>query len=261
MKGVSGKQIFTYIVIFAILGVVAAYFLGYKKNMEKVTTLQTSNNDLESRVTALKGYYDEQKTYIDAMEEMKPKVEKVLSKYGSNVKEEDQIMQAVISQQQVDVQYDNINLAKKEAMLTISEDIVKGAAMEKYQKQIAFSKKATTYKNKLDYHNLKKMIQSIYDSEYHIGIKGITYVKGEAVESKMVGIIDEETGEIIYVTDSAKDERVGILNGSLDLEFYYVSGNGVEYTKPDMKDYISGTEDFFALVAAEEEEEEEEEEQ
>ena len=209
MKGVSGKQIFTYVVIFAILGVVAAYFLGYKKNMEKVTNLQTSNSELESRVKALKGYYDEQKTYIDGMEEMKPKVDKVLSKYVSNVREEDQIMQAVISQKQADVQYENINLAKNEAMLTISQDVVKGAAIEKYQDEISFAKKSTTYKNKLDYHNLKKMIQSIFDSEYHIGIKGITYVKGEAVESKLLGIIDEETGEIVYVTDSAMDEKVG----------------------------------------------------
>lgn len=258
MKGVSGKQIFTYVVIFAILGVVAAYFLGYKKNMEKVTNLQTSNSELESRVTALKGYYDEQKTYIDGMEEMKPKVDAVLSKYVSDVREEDQIMQAVISQKQAEVQYDNINLAKKEAMLTISQDVVKGAAIEKYQNEISFAKKATTYKNKLDYHNLKKIIQSIFDSEYHIGIKGITYVKGEAVESKLLGIIDEETGEIVYVTDSEMDEKVGILDGSLDLEFYYVAGNGVEYKKPNMKEYLSGTEDFFALVTAEEEEEEEE---
>mgnify|MGYP003292912834 FL=1 len=89
-------------------------------------------------------------------------------------------------------------------------------------------------------------------------VRGITYVKGEAVESKLLGIVDEETGEIVYVTDSAMDEKVGVLNGSLDLDFYYVSGNGVEYKKPDMKEYVSGTEDFFALVTAEEEEEEEE---
>ena len=258
MKGVNGKQIFTYVVIFAILGVVAAYFLGYKKNMEKTTSLQTSNSELESRVTALKGYYDEQKKYLDAMAEMKPKVDKVLSKYVSDVREEDQIMQAVISQKQAEVQYDNINLAKKEVMLSIPQDVVKGAAIEKYQNKISFAKKSTTYKNTLDYHNLKKIIQSIFDSEYHIGIRGITYVKGEAVESKLLGIVDEETGEIVYVTDSAMDEKVGVLNGSLDLDFYYVSGNGVEYKKPDMKEYVSGTEDFFALVTAEEEEEEEE---
>ena len=53
MKGVSGKQIFTYVVIFAILGVVAAYFLGYKKNNEKTTSLEASNNTLEEKLRLL----------------------------------------------------------------------------------------------------------------------------------------------------------------------------------------------------------------
>jgi len=110
----------------------------------------------------------------------------------------------------------------------------------------------------LDYHNLKLMIQSIFDSEYNIGIKKISYTKAEVTESKLFGIMDPETGEITYVTNKALDEKVGILDGTIDLEFYAISGNGVKYTKPDMKEYLSGTEDFFGLTVPVEEEEEEE---
>lgn len=258
MKGVSGKQIFTYVVIFAILGVVAAYFMGYKKNNEKAASLEASNNTLEERVESLKGYYDSQKKYQDEMAAMVPEIDKVLSKFVSDVREEDLIMQAVISQRTTEVQYNQINMKQKEALLTIGEDVVKGANVEKYQKQISFDQKTTTYTNKLDYHNLKLMIQSIFDSEYNIGIKKISYTKAEATESKLFGIMDEETGEITYVTNKSLDETVGILDGTIDLEFYAISGNGVEYTKPDMKEYLSGTEDFFGLTVPEEEEEEEE---
>lgn len=258
MKGVNGKQIFTYVIIFAILGVVAAYFLGYKKNIEKATNLETTNAELKERVKSLEGYYNEQKVHLDAMEETKPKIKTILSKYAPDVKEEDQIMQAVASHNWAEVQYENINLANREEMLFIPADIVKGAGMEEYQNDIAFMKKTATYKNILDYEGLCDLIECVFMSNYDIGLKGISYVKGETTESKLFGMIDEETGEIVYVTDKKMDQKVGVLNGNIDLEFYYVSGNGEEYYRPNMQLYERGTEDFFALYDPEEEEEEEE---
>jgi len=258
MKGVSGKQIFTYIVLVAILGTVAVYFLVYKKNVEKTEALEASNATLEARVQSLKTYYDNQQTYKDDMAIMEPEIDTILSKYVSDVREEDQIMQAVISQRLATVQYESINLSKTERILTIPEQVVQGANVEKYQNEIAFASRETSYVNKLDYHNLKAMIQTLFDSEYNIGIKGISYSTQDVTESTIRGMLDEETGEIVYVKDSAEDKQIGILNGTLDLVFYYVEGNGVEYTKPDMEEYISGTEDFFALKKSEEEEEEEE---
>ncbi len=258
MKGVSGKQIFTYVILVAILGLVAVYFLVFQKNMEKTEALEASNASLESRVQSLQSYYDNQQTYKDDMAKMEPEIDKVLSKYVSDVKEEDQIMQAVISQKVAQIQYDSINLAESGRILTIPAEVVQGANIEKYQDEIAFSERKTTYTNKLDYHNLKTMIQTLFDSEYNIGIEGISYASTKATESTIYGMLNQETGEIIYVKDTSEDKQVGILNGTLDLVFYYVEGNGVEYTKPDMQEYISGTEDFFALNVGKEEEEEEE---
>lgn len=257
MKGINGKQLFTTVILFAVLIVVAVYFLFYQKNMDKKEALIASNETLKSRVEALQVYYDNQVTYIEDMEKMKPEIDTILSKYVSDVREEDQIMQAVISQRLATVQYDSINLANKKEMLVIPAEIVQGANIEKYQKQIVFEEKTTTYNNKLDYHNLKTVIQSIFDSEYNIGIKTISYGKATATESTLLGILDAETGEIIYVKDTALDQEVGILEGTIDLEFYCVAGNGVEYTKPDMKEYLSGTEDFFALAVPVVEDEEE----
>lgn len=255
MKGINGKQLFTTVILFAVLIVVAVYFLFYQKNMEKKDALVASNETLKARVESLQVYYDNQATYKEDMDKMAPEIDTILSQYVSDVREEDQIMQAVISQRLATVQYDSINLNEKKDLLVIPSEIVQGANIEKYQKQIAFEQKTSTYNNKLDYHNLKAVIQSIFDSEYNIGIKTITYTRGEATESTLIGMLDEETGEIIYVKDTALDKAVGILEGSIDLEFYCVSGNGVEYTKPDMREYLSGTEDFFALVVPEEEEE------
>ncbi len=255
MKGISGKQIFTYVVLVAILGVVAVYFLVYTKNMDKAEALEASNANLDARVKSLQTYYDKQQSYKDDMAKMEPEMEAILSKYVSDVKEEDQIMQAVISQRAATIQYDTLGLSEKKEMLTIPEDVVVGANVEKYQEEIVFQQKTASYSNKLDYHNLKNVIKSLFDSNYNIGIKTISYAKAEATESTLYGFVDEETGEMIYVKNTEEDKQVGILQGTLDLEFYCVEGNGVEYTKPDMSDYISGTTDFFALKVVEEEEE------
>ena len=261
MKGINGKQIFTTVILFAVLIIAVVYFLFFQKNMEKRDALIASNETLKARVDSLQTYYDNLQTYKDEMAKMEPEINTILSKYVSDVKEEDQIMQAVISQRLATIQYEQLNLKEKEAMLTIPAEVVQGANVEKYKDEIAFEQKTATYKNLLDYHNLKTVIQSIFDSEYNIGIKKITYIKKEdATKSTLYGYVDEETGEIIYLKDSNEEEKIGVLDGTIDLEFYCVAGNGVEYTKPDMAEYISGTEDFFALKVLTEEEEEQQEE-
>lgn len=258
MKGINGKQIFTTVVLFSVLIVVAVYFLVYQKNMDKTEALVSSNESLENRVNSLKTYYDNQQMYKDDMAKMEPEMDEILSKYVSDVREEDQIMQAVISQRVAEIYYDSINMKDKKEMLTIPAEVVQGANVEKYQDEIVFAEKGASYANKLDYHNLKTMIQTLFDSEYNIGIKGISYSSGEATESIIHGVLNQETGEVTYIKDKSEDRKVGILSGTLELVFYYVEGNGVEYTKPEMQEYISGTEDFFKLkVAAEELEEEE----
>ena len=262
MKGINGKQIFTTVILFSVLIIAVVYFLVFQKNMEKRDALIASNETLKTRVDSLQTYYDEQQMYKDQMAKMEPEMDAIMSKYVSDVKEEDQIMQAVISQRAATIQYDMLNLAEKEAMLTIPVEIVQGANVEKYQNEIAFEKKTATYKNFVDYHNLKKVIQSIFDSEYNIGIKNITYVKkDDASAFTLYGFVDEETGEIVYAKDDSEDKKVAILEGIIDLEFYSVAGNGVEYTKPEMADYISGTEDFFAIPVETEEGEEGQQEQ
>ena len=155
-----------------------------------------------------------------------------------------------------EIQYEKINMDEPEAYKVIDKETVSGANIEKYQEEVAFVKKTATYANMLDYHNLKTMIQTLFDSEYNLGIKAITYVKKDTVEHTLMGIVDEETGEITYVKDSSMDKDVSILEGTIDLEYYSVSGNGKEYTRPLMPDYESGTDDIFSIPTYGEDEEE-----
>lgn len=252
---ISSKQVFTYVLLLGILALVAFYFLSFTKKMEEKDALVASNNTLEQRVQALKGYYDKQEEYRQDMEAMVPKIDEILESYVPNVLEEDVIMQAVSTQKGSAVKYSSINISTNKELKRIPESVVKGAALEKYQSDIVFRERSATFSNSLDYINLKLVLQSFFDSGYNIGVTNISYAKGTTSDSMMQGFFDEETGELTFATEKLA-EKQGILNGSLTLQFYSVAGNGKTYEKPYMMPYVSGAEDFFHLIVKTEEDEE-----
>ena len=196
--------------------------------MEKTETLASSNDKLQSRVDSLKIYYDNEAQYLADMEPMKENIDAIFEKYTSHTQEEDVIMQAVFTQAKAPIVYSNINIGEVEANKVIDEGTVLGANVEKYQSEISFVKQSATYANTVDYEGLKIAIQSLFDSNYKIGIKNITYTSGG----------DED----------------GTLTGILDVVFYSVQGNGKEYELPNIIPYVSGTNNIFGATLEETEE-------
>ncbi len=255
MKKMNSKQMFTYVVMFGVLILIMVYFFVYKKNVEKAEALNASNNTLEERVDSLQVYADNQKQYEADMEKMEPEIKVILDKYPAANLEEDVIMQAVITQMSTPIIYDAIVIGEDEAYKSIPADIVSGADIDEYQQEINFVETNAVYESSLTYEALKQAVQSIFDSKYMIGIKGISYTKTEnevAKENAEEGVEGSAdiTGE--FVPDMSY-----VLNGNMELVFYSVEGNGKEYVKPNILPYISGTTNFFSdLMAVVEVEEE-----
>lgn len=218
MKKITSKQIFTYVLLFCIVIIVAVYAFVYKKNKDLAKETKANNEVLEQRVNKLKTYYDNEKQYKEDMVPLKEDIVKILEPYPSNIKEEDAIMQAVNTQRATEVIYSGINIGEKGVYKGIPAEVVKNAGMEEFQSAINFEQRRVTYPNVVDYENLKLVVQSLFDSDYPIGITNISYTPSEG----------------------------GSLNGVLDLVFYSVSGTGKEYVKPDILPYVSGTENIFA---------------
>ncbi len=228
MKKITSKQVFTYVILFGILIFAIAYFMGYKKNVEKTEALELSNQKLDQRVKSLKKYYDEEQEYLDKMEPMKMEIDRILAQYPADIREEDVIMQAVNLQMGTPVQINNITLPAGSVMKNIPENVVTGAGVETYQKPIEFMQRKTNYTTQLDYPGLKSVVQSLFNSNYLISIERLTY---------------------------SGSEETGILTGTLDLSFYSVRGTDKEYTAPMMTPYEPGTENIFGYEEPEEEEE------
>ena len=227
MKKITSKQIFTCVLLLGIIALVAVYFLVYKKNIELAEQKNASNVTLQKRVESLEQYHIDEPRYLEEMEPIKADIDEFLKPYPANVMDLDLIMQAVKTQQVSPIVYSGINLGAKRVMKTISTEVVQNAAVEKYQEQISFVEQTCTLPNKITYDGLKTAVQSLFDSEYLIGIKSITY---------------------------AKAGQNGELQGTIDLSYYYATGTGKEYVKPEMTEYESGTENIFGVAKDEEEE-------
>lgn len=241
MKKMNSKQLFTYVALIGLLVLIAVYFLVYQKNVEKAEALSASNNTLQSRVDSLRVYADNQKQYEADMETMEPQIAEILEVYPAANLEEDVIMQAIYTQMATPIVYNAIVIGEDEIYKTIEEAVVAGADIEAYQQEINFVETNAVYESELTYDALKGAVQSLFDSEYMIGIKTINYTKGSEEVSK-----EDAEG----AGNASEEEKSYVLKGNMELVFYSVEGNGKEYTKPNILPYLSGTTDFFSDLMA-----------
>lgn len=220
-KGIN-KQVFTIVAVVALLALLVVYLLGYKKYADMATQKQGSNEALATEVEALKVYYINEAQYKADMIPMAEQVHNIMEQYPADTLEEDVIMHAVHTESLADLTYSNINISEKTVLQTVSQDVVLATAQEDMQSAVSFVERTGTYANELDYSNLKKSIQAIFDSEYNLGIKRIMYAR------------------------SGDDSP--LLSGSTEIAFYSMVGNGKEYVKPDMTPYLSGTSNIFGIL-------------
>ncbi len=220
-KGIN-KQTFLCIVIFALLIVVAAYFLGYKKFAGEAETKTASNVVLQTTVDELKVYHINKATYEAEMPPMLEEVAKIMDKYPADTRPEDVIMHAVNTQLGTEVTYNNINIGDKEVFTTVPVEVVQATNQENMQEAISFVKVLGTYTNEVTYENLKGVIQAVFDSDYNMAIDSISYAR------------------------AGDDDPV--LTGSVDLMFYSMVGNGKTYELPNIMPYDSGSSNIFGFL-------------
>lgn len=220
-KGMS-KQVFTYVVVLALLALLVVYMLGYKKYTTMATEKQTANAAMEKEIESLKVYYINEAQYKADMVPMAEEIHTIMNQFPADILEEDVIMHAVKTQLGAEMTYTNINITENLAYQVVDEKVVLATAQEDMKSAISFKERTGTYVNELDYTNLKKSIQAVFDSEYNIGIKKITY--------------------------SRSGDDTPLLSGTLELAFYSMDGNGKEYQKPNMLPYENGSTNIFGIL-------------
>lgn len=218
MKKLSDKKILTYIVVVGLLVFVAVYFLIYQKYHDKAVAIESQNAALEQRVSQLKQFYDDMDKNKAEISSMQQQVQEWLAEFPADVKEEDIIVMALETERDAAVAYTNINIADREALRTIPASTVSLSGMENLTQDLIFVKRLTSYVNTTDYKNMKNVVQIINDSDNRLSISKITY---------------------------SKNKETGLLDGTVEVTFYSVIGDGKVYEPQKLADYESGLEDLF----------------
>lgn len=218
IKALFTKKVLIAIIVLGALVILMLYTLVYLSYSEKTLALESSNRQLRNTIQELKVYHDNIQMYETEIALAEEEIDKLLEEYPAGARPEDVIMLAVNIQENSVIQYNNINMIENESVYEIPQNIVTSAGIEEFEQGINFMKKDATYVNKTNYENLKECIEQIYASPNRIGIRQILY---------------------------EKDEHSNVLEGTIDLSFYYATGTGKEYVCPEIEEYPMGAENIF----------------
>ena len=222
MGKITNKQVFMLVLAVGAVACLLVYMLVFTKYNDQTTALKASNAQLEAQVNEMKEYYDNMEVYRADTAEMVASITEITADYPADAKEEDVIMMAVAMQNRAIINYDKINVDESKVIHDISEDIVKGAAVEGLEESIQFVERQATYKNVTTYSNLKSAIATVYESPYRIGVNAVSYRKSSASNN--------------------------FIDGTIDITYYSVRGMGKEYTAPEMPSYFGGASDLFGPI-------------
>lgn len=225
-KKISSKEVFYIVLLIGVIAFAGVYLNVYMKYTELTDALISSNYALEKEVQEIKVYYDNMPLYEQQIDEMTAAIQEVADKFPADAKEEDAIMLAVNMEENCNIGFTSISMAKPGEIHKVSADMMRQVGIEGMEQDLVFSEKKASYLNRTDYENLKKCVETVYDAPGFVSVEGLVYLWEEEQECMI---------------------------GTMDLCFYSLQGNGKEYVAPEMKDYNLGTTNIFMFNKQEEE--------
>lgn len=228
----SSKNVFLTVLLVVVVLLFALYMLVYKKYTDEKNVLTAQNATLQQEINSISMHYAKKDVYIADTEALRVSLRELADEYAVEEREENIVMLAVDMQEVSDIEYNEINIAEQEILYTIPAEEVQAAGVETLQETVEFVERKTTYNGEFDYSDLKTCIEQIYNYPGKVAIHNVSITKNE------------------QVTD---DEIVTSLTGNIDVSFYSMPGNGLEYVAPEMPDYTAGTTNPFKLVIESEE--------
>lgn len=249
----KAQTTFLSILVLGIVLVALMYMYYYSPTTEKTAALEASNNVLRTRVETLRQFYEEMPENLKKIEEMSAGIKEKLAYFPSDVLEEDAIYLAVTSMkldnltklyedkvvspgEQMEflpmesseegnmVEYFSIGIGGKDKLAGVDGSLVLAAQIEGLNDAIVFQARDISYQHVTDYNNMKCLVQSINADPEKKTITSLTYTAGDN----------------------------GILDGTMNVRMYCVSGTDKEYVEKDFGEYDLGLINIFQTNESEE---------
>lgn len=222
LKKYFNQKTFAGISAVGLVIVVMLYVFVYLNLQTQTEELERANATKQKEVDELAQYYNNLPQYEADIKTMEQQMKDILAEYPADAREEDALMLAVETQKHSAIGYDSIKLEEPVVSWDIPENLVLNADLEDYTQGMQFVSKHISYVNKTTYPNLKSVIETIFNTDQRIAIDNIMYTKSETT---------------------------GLLEGTIDVNFYSVNGTGKEYILPEIKEYPAGSSDIFKSLS------------
>ena len=238
------------------------WFFGYRPQMEEAANIEAANKPLEERLSDLElaGNRD---FYISETENAQNKINEYVSKFPSDVKEENGIVLAQNIENSLGMQISNVGIATKEFVASIDgsteeeiaeqNETMSEQANSQTREQIdeiegTDSKAAEELQNASDIAAAQADSTSqtpvLYRTQDTLELTG-TYANLKDV----VAYLAEQSGRLTVDNMNASyDTSTGYLTGSIVVNMFSMTGTGNIYTEPDAGQVAYGTSNLFGTL-------------
>lgn len=239
------------------------WFFGYRPQMEEAANIEAANKPLEERLSNLLELAGNRDFYISETENAQNKINEYVSKFPSDVKEENGIVLAQNIENSLGMQISNVGIATKEFVASIDgsteeeiaeqNETMSEQANSQTREQIdeiegTDSKAAEELQNASDIAAAQADSTSqtpvLYRTQDTLEFTG-TYANLKDV----VAYLAEQTGRLTVDNMNASyDTSTGYLTGSIVVNMFSMTGTGNIYTEPDAGQVAYGTRNLFGTL-------------
>lgn len=239
------------------------WFFGYRPQMEEAANIEATNKPLEERLSNLLELAGNRNFYISETENAQNKINEYVSKFPSDVKEENGIVLAQNIENSLGMQISNVGIATKEFVASIDgsteeeiaeqNETMSEQANSQTREQIdeiegTDSKAAEELQNASDIAAAQADSTSqtpvLYRTQDTLEFTG-TYANLKDV----VAYLAEQTGRLTVDNMNASyDTSTGYLTGSIVVNMFSMTGTGNTYTEPDAGQVAYGTSNLFGTL-------------
>ena len=239
------------------------WFFGYRPQMEEAANIEAANKPLEERLSNLLELAGNRDFYISETENAQNKINEYVSKFPSDVKEENGIVLAQNIENSLGMQISNVGIATKEFVASIDgsteeeiaeqNETMSEQANSQTREQID-EIEGTDSKAAEELQNAADITAALADSTSQTPVlyrtqDTLEFTGTYANLKDVVAYLAEQTGRLTVDNMNASyDTSTGYLTGSIVVNMFSMTGTGNIYTEPDAGQVAYGTSNLFGTL-------------
>lgn len=239
------------------------WFFGYRPQMEEAANIEAANKPLEERLSNLLELAGNRDFYISETENAQNKINEYVSKFPSDVKEENGIVLAQNIENSLGMQISNVGIATKEFVASIDgsteeeiaeqNETMSEQANSQTREQID-EIEGTDSKAAEELQNAADIAAALADSTSQTPVlyrtqDTLEFTGTYANLKDVVAYLAEQTGRLTVDNMNASyDTSTGYLTGSIVVNMFSMTGTGNIYTEPDAGQVVYGTSNLFGTL-------------